>query len=542
MVVIALVAGSLLVSDATSAKKTKAPFNGLGKVLVQGSPIHGSNGIMFDENDMLYIASAVGREIMIMDPKSGSIIDRLDTADGVQAPDDLAFGPDGSLYWTDILTGCVSRLDPEGNLSTQFVALGVNPITFSDDGRLFVALDFLGDGLYELDPNLVSSPTLISTDWLGFLNGMDFGPDGLLYCPVWTEGRVVSIDVDAVPLEMVTVAEGFGIPAAVKFNSHGDLYVVDHMTGEILRVDVETGNKEIIATGLGGLDNLAFDSHDRLFVSQAQDGSIHQVLSSGKMRTVSKDGMTAPGGVAIMPNSDGGESVFVGDLWTLREFDGRTGRPISIYHHYLGVPGITSPQTVSTYGDNLILSSWFSNEVQVWNPETGTVVDDYPAFAVPLNAIGFQGDIVVAELMTGSVVRASDNSTIATGLLVPTGLAATEDDLWVCEWATGIVYQIVTDGAPTMTPVATGLSYPEGLAVNLDGSLLVVESGVGQLSRIDLDNNTVSIVVDDLELGAEGVPGYPPTWGFSGVAVGSTGYIYVTGDIGNALYRFKPTR
>ena len=59
----------------------------------------------------------------------------------------------------------------------QMVAPGVNPITFSDNGRLFVALDFLGDALYELDPDLRTAPRLIVSD-LGFLNGMDWGPDG----------------------------------------------------------------------------------------------------------------------------------------------------------------------------------------------------------------------------------------------------------------------------------------------------------------------------------------------------------------------------
>jgi len=555
---IALITLLFLVSTVTflfplsvQAKMTKNTFNGMGKGLVQGAPIHGANGIMFDDNDQLYIASVVGREIVVMDPKSGRIFQRLGTDIGVDVPDDLAFGPDGSLYWTSILTGEVGRLSPEGTVTKQFVALGVNPITFSDDGRLFVALDFLGDGLYELDPDLIAPPKQIAgvplTPFLGFLNGMDFGPDGLLYGPIWTQGRVVRIDVDNFTYPMETVADGFGTPAAVKFDSQGNLYVADQMRGEVSRVDVDTGDKEVIATGLSGLDNLAFDSHDRLYVSHAGDGSIYQILPHchhrlrAHTRTVSKGGMIVLGGVAVVPHGHRGESVFVADLWTLREFNGLTGRPRSVERHDLTVPGdITSPMTVSADGDNLIVSSWFANEVQVWDPETSTVVEDYLGFAVPLNAIGFQGDIVVAELMTGSVVWASDRSPLASGLYVPAGLAATEDDLWVSDWATGIVWQIVTDGLPSMIPVAMGLSGPEGLALDLDGSLLVVESGAGRLSRIDLETGIVSTLVDGLELGAVGVLGYPPTWVFNGVAVGSTGYIYVTGDVANVLYRFKP--
>ena len=552
MVLMALVTGFLLVSETLSAKATEKPFNGLGKVLVQGAPIHGANGIMFDNNDMLYIASVMGREIVVMDPKSGRILDKLGTDLGVEGPDDLTFGPDGSLYWTSIMTGEVGRLAPGGVLSKQFVAPGVNPITFSDDGRLFVALDFLGDGLYELDPNLTAGPWPIieatpSDPYpLGFLNGMDWGPDGLLYGPLWIPNLVVRIDVD---LKMIVgvVAGGLSNPAAVKFDSQGNLHVAEQMSGEVSRLDLITGDKMLIATGLQGLDNLAFDSRDRLFVSHAGDGSIHHVLPSGRVRTVSKGGMIAPGGVAVMPHPHGGESVFVADIWTLREFNGRTGRPGIVERHDLTVPGdITSPLTVSPFGDNLVLSSWFGDTVQIWNPETH-VVEKEGLFMFPLNAIQFQSESVVAELGTGSVIQWDPDTngrvTLADstdGIFVPAGLAAADGNLWVSDWATGVVWQILSPHV--LSPVATGLVAPEGLALDRDGSLLVVEAGAGRLSRIDLLTGVVSKVVDGLELGAEAIPGLIPTWIFNGVAVGPSGYIYVTGDISNVLYRFKPTR
>jgi sugar lactone lactonase YvrE len=552
MVSMALIAGFLLVSDTLSAKATKKPFNGLGKVLVQGAPIHGANGIMFDNNDMLYIASVMGREIVVMDPKSGRILDRLGIDLGVEGPDDLTFGPDGSLYWTSIMTGEVGRLTPGGVLSKQFVAPGVNPITFSDNGRLFVALDFLGDGLYELDPNLTAGPWPIieatpSDPYpLGFLNGMDWGPDGLLYGPLWIPNLVVRIDVD---LKMIVgvVAGGLSNPAAVKFDSQGNLHVAEQMSGEVSRLDLLTGDKMVIAAGLQGLDNLAFDSRDRLFVSHAGDGSIHQVLPSGQVQTVSKGGMIAPGGVAVMPHPNGGESVFVADIWTLREYNGQTGRPGIVERHDLTVPGdITNPLTVSPFGNNLVLSSWFGDVVQIWDPEM-RVLEGEGAFMYPLNAIQFQSDIVVAELGTGSVIQWDPDTngrvTLADssdGIFVPAGLAATDGNLWVSDWATGVVWQIISPHV--LSPMAMGLTAPEGLAVDQDGSLLVVEAGAGRLSRIDPLTGVISKVVDGLELGAEAIPGLIPTWIFNGVAVGPSGYIYVTGDIANVLYRFKPTR
>ncbi|VVB94029.1 Virginiamycin B lyase [uncultured archaeon] len=499
----------------------------------------------------MYIASVFGREILVMDPETGQIINRFGAERGVDTPDDLAFGPDGSLYWTSIMTGEVGMLTPQGGNITQKVAMGVNPITFSDDGRLFVALDFFGDGLYELDPGLIKQPRLIIKD-LGWLNGMDWGQDGYLYGPIWSKGKVVRIDVKNGT--NTSVAEGFGLPAAVKFDAKGYLYVADHMKGEISRVDVKTGGRDVISTELPGLDNLAFDSKGRLFVSNAQDGSIFEIHPDGTKRPVSPGGMIAPGGVAVMQRPDG-ESVFVADIFTLHEFDGLTGKERSIERDWIGVPDvIVAPNTVSSDGDKLVLSSWISNAVQVWDPKTRKLVrniiypTDFPA--LPINAISFQGDLVISELKLdgtgGRVVRVNsdnikDQIIIADGLTMPAGLAAKDNNLWVSDWVTGMVLQITIDGKKVSTPIqiAKNLSFPEGLAPDGKGGLLVIETGAGRLSRIDIKKQKVSIVAEGLDLGARASRDAPPTWIFNGVAVGRSGAIYVTGDTANVLYRIE---
>lgn len=509
------------------------PFEAEGKYMVQGAPIHGANGIYFDSDNMLHIASISGREIVVMNPETGEIIERLGVEKGVEGPDDLIIGPDGSIYWTALMTGEVGRLSPDGVKTGQFVAPGVNPITFSDDGRLFVALDFLGDALYELDPDLQDPPRLIAEN-LGFLNGMDFGPDGLLYGPIFTEGRVVRINVDIDPFAMETVADDFFVPSAVKFDSQGRLHVLD-FTGQVIRVDTETGNREVIATNIPGSDNLAFDSSDRLFVSNTIDGSIKEILPDGEIRQVSQGGIILAAGVTLID-----DSLYMADLFSLREFDSLTLKPKNI-ENYLFIPGmITSPITVSSDDNNLIISSWFANEVQVWNPEAHAVVESYLDFAVPINAIRFQGDLIVAELGTGSVVQksASERVTLAeSDIYVPAGLAATDDDLWVGDWATGIIWQIIADGV-TLTdpiPVAMGLVGPEGLVVDNDGTLLVVETGAGRVTRIDPATGETNTVMEGLEFTVETTPGSPPTGMFNGITVGQSGAIYVSGDDTNSL-------
>jgi sugar lactone lactonase YvrE len=527
--------------------------------LVRGAALHGANGIYFGPDGNLYVAVVAGNEIVALDPSNGEIVARFGPDQGVLSPDDLVFGPDGSMYWTDIMVGEVGRLAPDGTVTKQFVAPGVNPITFDEEGRLFVALDFQGDGLLELDPELIDPPRpiVVATEAvpfpLGFLNGFDFGPDGRLYGPLFAVGIVISIDVDSCTAtsdpwndcDLQVVATDFVVPAAAKFDPSGRLHVVDQ-SGEVFRVDALTGAKTRIATLQPGLDNLAFDDSGNLFVSSADFGWVAQIEGNGQARYLTRGGMIAPQGVAVLPGPDDRERPFVADLFRMYEVDGRSGQELAIYKgHLVPVPGeltLTTPLTVSVDGDHLVVSSWFGSAVQVWDPHTDTVLEHYGSPA-PLNAIRFQDDLVVADLLLGGIVWASDHGMVlpmdGENVFLPAGLATDGERLWVGDWATGIVWQLTFDGREVVStvPVASGLAQPEGLALDLDGSLLVVETGARQLSRVDLTSGAVSVVAEGLDVGVPALEGLPPTWFFDGVAVGPSGAIYISESGRNVLTR-----
>ena len=65
----------------------------------------GINGIHFGPNGDLWLASVVTPAVARIDPESGEILENFGLGDGPKSPDDLAFGPDGSVYWTDISNG-----------------------------------------------------------------------------------------------------------------------------------------------------------------------------------------------------------------------------------------------------------------------------------------------------------------------------------------------------------------------------------------------------------------------------------------------------
>jgi len=539
--------------DSANAKSQKADL----KILAKGAAIHGTNGIYFGPDDNLYIASFYGQEIVVMNKQNGKILRKFGVADNVLGPDDLVFHPDGkSFYFTDILTGEVGRMDLEGNLiKKQFIAAGVNPITFKEDeGRLFVGFDFGADGLFELDPELNDDPRVIveyasDPSRIGYLNAFDFGPDGFLYGPVFTRGTVVKVDVDASsssnPYDdgvIEIIAEGFTYPVAAKFGPDGLLTVLDQ-SGEIFKVNHETGNKTLFTTLDPGLDNLAFDSEGNLYVSNADFGWIIQILPSGQARTISQGGMIGPQGVAVLPGANNKDAVFVGDVFRMRQFNGLTGKEENVYKGYLvAEPGkLTMPFSVQADGENLIVSNWFDGLVQSWSPENDAVANNEEYQLIyPIDAVRVNGDIVVSDLGLG-LVKASDpyNPILtASPIIVASGLATNGTALWAADWLTGNIYEIdVAGGIALDPPVATGLRQPEGIALDGNGGLLVVETGTSRLLRVDIGTGDVTMVAENLELSSPSLPESIPTWWFDGVAVGPSGDIYISGGGKNVIYK-----
>lgn len=507
------------------------------RTIGESASFRGINGILFGPDGDLYLTSVVTPALARIDPESGDILDNWGLEDGAKSPDDLAFGPDGSVYWTDISNGEVAMRTPEGE--TRVVAapgVGVNPITFSDDGRLFVSQCFMGTNLFELDPAGEQEPRLIRDD-LGpgcGLNGMDWGSaDGKLYGPRWFRGEVVRLDVDSG--EMETIASGFEVPAAVKFNSEGVLHVLDSLRGEVVRVN-EDGGKEVVARVQPGLDNFAFDADDRLFISSFADGFIVEALSPETNRLVLEGGLNMPGGLALIGAGDATRLV-VADFFALRQLDPATGDVLGVVRDVIGFSDIGTSMSVHAADDGqLILSSWFDNAVRLWDPAADALVQIFGELAAPIDAIQFEGDIVASQWRAGNVIAFSPQSpeqkrVLADGLEGPAGLTELDGSLYVTDNLAGSLLRITDAGAEE---VASGLEQPEGLAA-ANGSIYVVEAGAGRVTAIDPVNGATWGVAENLELHVPPSGAFPNTMLFNGITTdGETAW--VAGDAANTVY------
>jgi sugar lactone lactonase YvrE len=472
----------------------------------------------------------------------------------VIAVDDLHFGPDGSLFWTDAV-GTVSRRSPgaggivssaDGTTTLVAELPGVNPITITADGRVFVAQCFApATGLFEiLDPfGATPSPLRTVLDAIPGCasNGMDH-TDGVLFTPRWFENRILGIDAET----GTTVAEIVTdyVPTAVKVHD-GHLYWVSQETGGVYLADLaETPPvPQLLAQLKPGLDNLAFDSQGRLFVSHAADGSIVEILGDSAVRVVSEGGMVIPKGIAVV-----GDAVYTGDPHSVRGFDRRTGELVSETLSVFAIGPLTDVRGLFADGEHLILTSWFSGDVQIFDPVTEEVITEANFDGGPFGATRFLGDLVVAEGFAGLVTRATganleDREVIAQ---VPgvVGLAARGDDLYATSQTEGEVWQIVRDGDVLATPtmIAAGLQGPEGIAVLSRQSLVVVEVGTESVKEINLRNGKMKTIATDLGfVQFPQFPGFLALW-FNGIDHDRRGNLYVNGDAANVIYKISRRR
>lgn len=510
------------------------------EVVARGAQFHGANGLRVDAAGRLVMASLFGNEIVVLDRKTGAVLERIGLDQGVNGPDDIAFDPTGRIYWIEPFTGVVARLSAAGRAETvaELPPLPTG-IAFRADGRLVVGTKEMNDALWEVYPDEPREPRLIAREF-GNLNSFEFGADGLLYSPRLRPGSVVSIDIDSGAV--TTIAGGLPNPYCVRFDSGGALYVLDSLTCVISRVDRALGALHPVVRLGYNSDSFDFDAADAIYATSASDGTVYRVEPNGTQRELCPGGMIIPGGAQVLP----GGNVLVADLFTLRWLDPATGEQVDAVPYEFGLADTIAPITLAPFDpDTILMTSWLINTVQIYSPRTRTVVQQYADFVLPVNAVRFGNDMLVAEYGSGSVVLASSRAAVMSGLAGPAGLAASGGDAWVSDKSSGTVWQIMRDGAPLAAPIpiVTGLASPEGLAFDGQGALIVAETGSGNISRIDLAGSNVVTLAHGLAIGLpfESRGLLPPTgFAITSPTLAGNGVIYVPGEAGSVLYRLDP--
>jgi sugar lactone lactonase YvrE len=502
--------------------------------LTRERPLRGSNGIAFGPDGRLYVAQFLGGRIGAVDLASAEVEDVVPAGGPIEAPDDLAFGADGSMYVTDLVPGRVWRRTPEGAFDLVSDQVRAPNGIACVGNRLFVNEMVPGGRLLELFPG--GGEPVVLTGGLAMGNAMQLGPDGALYYPHMLTGEVFRIPPDGGSPELV--ADRLPGPVAVRFDAGGALLVISRgPEGIVTRIESHgSGERSTITSGVVGLDNAAFDTENRMYVSSFASGGILELHPDGRTRDIVRRGLTGPYGIATA-----GGTVFAADHY--RFATPATDPDDEVTTHEL----TTFVHGIAATPDELHVTSQFGN-VRTYDRATRQIRERAKGLDRPQGlTVTSDGILVVAETEAGRLLAIAPDDTVtvlATDLPHPIDVALPhpadvdlhEDVPPVCFVSVDGAVVRVEDGR--VTPVAEGLDGPQGITV-LGSELIVVETGARRLLAVDIATGAQRVVATELPLPAErtaepalfayaSMPGVPRR--FAGVAAGPDGTLYVAGD------------
>jgi sugar lactone lactonase YvrE len=370
---------------------------------------------------------------------------------------------------------------------------------------------------------------------------MEVGPDGLLYFPVMGANEIWRIDPDGG--EPQRVAGDLGVPDSVKFDSQGHIVSTQVASGQVLRIDPRSGERQLLAQLSPGLDNCTFVG-DLVLVSNFT-GEITEISPDGTTRTVLPGGLNWP--LDLTVGHDGQLYIADGTYFYTALPDGSLQTVGMLFSP--AYPGFLRGVTSSGPGEFVVTTS--GGQVSRYRPgasECEVLADGFDQlYGVAITPDG----VAFAELGTGRVlsVRAGTVEVLATGLREPVGVTTgTDGACLVAEAGAGRVLKV--NGSRVDTVVAD-LQRPQGISVH-DGVLYIVDAGAKQLIAFDLDTGVRQTIASGLPVGPppgvapKPLKGMPPFSGpqgpFAGVTAAADGTLYVSADGEGSVLALHPPR
>jgi sugar lactone lactonase YvrE len=462
------------------------------------SQLFNANGLRTGADGRVYVAQGIGSQISAVNVDSG-VIEVISPKGGdIVGPDDLAFDAHGNLFVTEVMDGRVSVRDSQGRVRVLRDDLpNANGITFHRE-RLFIDECRQGGRLLELDLNGGAPRILLEN--LPMPNALAPGPDGYLYFPLLEANEIWRVHPETAKAERVV--GDLGVPDAVKFDSKGYIVSTQVGTGEVLRIDPQSGERTVIARLDPGLDNLTFVG-DRVFVSHLIDGRITELLAGGGTRAVVGPSLNWPLGLSVGPD----QTLYIADGFSFYSMShGDALRALSNSFDPTAPHGMRG---VTATGEGLFVTTW-SGVVAKYLPWA----KQFEVLAEGLDepygiALLPDGACIVAEGGTGRVLKiaAGKTTSLCSGLKKPKGIAVAADGgCYISEADAGRVSKL--SGASSEV-ILEGLKEPQGIALH-NGALLVLDVGAQTLIRFDLHTRERRAIATNLPVGtAPGVVAKP---------------------------------
>lgn len=570
---------------------------------------HGILDLAFDSTEkFLWVSSILGQSILKVKLATGQIVQSEFARDPGEIGTVKSGANADDVYWADgpkifkLAGGTgspITVVDMSGSFDpfNGILAMVLNQSTKTSAGtseKLYFS-DFTG-GIWEADllgALPVTAPTVKvagGPPYKAFFLGMAMNDDTNLYVSNLGLLTVETYDVSGTPPPPLvpTTLHPFALSTAQALDSQGNLYIADllpltGLTGPVEETIIRKINlttREItdvaqLPAGTGSIERMRFRTDDRLFLTGLQRGALLEMIERKgriRFRPIRKPilgTVQAPGGVAVHTDTAGQQSVYVADFEQVLSFDADTGAE-------RWVAGFLETYGAINRGNESIDVSIWSDDSKLLVcsvPEEGGYLGLFDRETGKISSFRLLGAPLAAEPMGGNFALVVDYSDFynpvprivkvnlvdprPTGLTVidntlanPAGITiSSTGDAWATNWhaTDGKIYKIMSGGSP-IAPVEVigGLVKPEGIALDIDGTALVVEADTGvnggRLTRVNLSTAAKTTVVDNLDLGLLD-PTVLPGIGhmlLSGVDVDTDGTIVFTLDKANQILKLTP--
>ena len=273
---------------------------------------------------------------------SGSVVARFDPVAG-EFPEGVAVAPDGTVYASLSPLGQLVRLAPGGGhevigtvAGLQEGDLGLLGLAVGADGRVYGAVASTNadaHGVWRFDVETGAAERVPGTEAITLPNSIAIDSRGGLFVTDSLAAAVWRVEPGGTAAiwaqhDLLAGVEYPGLPFPIGANgialdeSAGTIYVGVSTLGTIVVIPIledESAGEPVLHTaftddqGIIGVDGVALDGAGNLYVAQTGANVVVQVTPDGTIATVATvaHGLDGPTSVAVRPNADGSESLFI---------------------------------------------------------------------------------------------------------------------------------------------------------------------------------------------------------------------------------------